>query len=170
MEEYVEVVAAAPRRDGGAKHHAVPGRSADRARGTSGCLDQDGGEIDPGREDDRALPVREVGIKPFCDGTHKRSGFSAPSAPSRPARRRSPRVAAPARSVTVRRRGAAPVGAAVRTPTRRAGAGGDGVHGQRAGGAERTSERARGSAATSEPHMSTEAICSWTASASTCSS
>ena len=23
-------------------------------------------------------------IKPFCDGTHKRSGFSAPSAPSRP--------------------------------------------------------------------------------------
>ena len=24
------------------------------------------------------------GIKPFCDGSHKRSGFSAPSAPSRP--------------------------------------------------------------------------------------
>ena len=53
-------------------------------RGDFRLLDQDGGEIDPGRETIALCRCGKSGIKPFCDGTHKRSGFSAPSAPSRP--------------------------------------------------------------------------------------
>jgi len=53
-------------------------------RGTFRLLDQDGGEIDPGRETVALCRCGKSGIKPFCDGSHKRSGFSAPSAPSRP--------------------------------------------------------------------------------------
>ena len=53
-------------------------------RGDFRLLDQDGQEIDPGRRTVALCRCGRSGIKPFCDGTHKRSGFSAPSAPSRP--------------------------------------------------------------------------------------
>jgi CDGSH-type Zn-finger protein len=53
-------------------------------RGTFRLTDQDGREIDPGRDTVALCRCGKSGIKPFCDGTHKRSGFSAPSAPSRP--------------------------------------------------------------------------------------
>src|SRR3954454_3064854 len=53
-------------------------------RGDFRLLDQDGAEIDPGRETIALCRCGKSGIKPFCDGSHKRSGFSAPSAPSRP--------------------------------------------------------------------------------------
>jgi CDGSH-type Zn-finger protein len=53
-------------------------------RGAFRLVDQDGGEIDPGRDTIALCRCGKSGIKPFCDGTHKRSGFSAPSAPSRP--------------------------------------------------------------------------------------
>ena len=53
-------------------------------RGDFRLLDQDGREIDPGRETIALCRCGKSGIKPFCDGSHKRAGFSAPSAPSRP--------------------------------------------------------------------------------------
>ncbi|WP_217899334.1 CDGSH iron-sulfur domain-containing protein [Blastococcus mobilis] len=53
-------------------------------RGDFRLLDQDGNEIDPGRDTIALCRCGKSGIKPFCDGSHKRSGFSAPSAPSRP--------------------------------------------------------------------------------------
>ena len=53
-------------------------------RGNFRLTDQDGGEIDPGRDTIALCRCGKSGIKPFCDGSHKRSGFSAPSAPSRP--------------------------------------------------------------------------------------
>ena len=53
-------------------------------RGDFRLIDQDGGEIDPGRRVVALCRCGKSAIKPFCDGTHKRSGFSAPSAPSRP--------------------------------------------------------------------------------------
>lgn len=53
-------------------------------RGTFRLTDQDGAEIDPGRDTVALCRCGRSGIKPFCDGSHKRSGFSAPSAPSRP--------------------------------------------------------------------------------------
>ena len=53
-------------------------------RGTFRLVDQDGAEIDPGRDTIALCRCGKSGIKPFCDGTHKRTGFSAPSAPSRP--------------------------------------------------------------------------------------
>ena len=53
-------------------------------RGDFRLVDQDGVEIDPGRDTIALCRCGKSGIKPFCDGTHKRSGFSAPSAPSRP--------------------------------------------------------------------------------------
>lgn len=53
-------------------------------RGDFRLVDQDGNEIDPGRDTIALCRCGKSGIKPFCDGTHKRSGFSAPSAPSRP--------------------------------------------------------------------------------------
>lgn len=53
-------------------------------RGDFRLLDQDGAEIDPGRETIALCRCGRSGIKPFCDGSHKRAGFSAPSAPSRP--------------------------------------------------------------------------------------
>ena len=53
-------------------------------RGNFRLVDQDGNEIDPGRETIALCRCGKSGIKPFCDGAHKRSGFSAPSAPSRP--------------------------------------------------------------------------------------
>jgi CDGSH-type Zn-finger protein len=53
-------------------------------RGDFRLVDQDGAEIDPGRRTVALCRCGKSGIKPFCDGTHKRSGFAAPSAPSRP--------------------------------------------------------------------------------------
>jgi len=53
-------------------------------RGDFRLVDQDGGEIDPGRRTIALCRCGKSGIKPFCDGTHKRAGFAAPSAPSRP--------------------------------------------------------------------------------------
>lgn len=53
-------------------------------RGDFRLVDQDGNEIDPGRETIALCRCGKSGIKPFCDGAHKRAGFSAPSAPSRP--------------------------------------------------------------------------------------
>ena len=53
-------------------------------RGDFRLVDQNGDEIDPGRQTIALCRCGKSGIKPFCDGTHKRSGFSAPSAPSRP--------------------------------------------------------------------------------------
>ena len=53
-------------------------------RGDFSLLDQDGNRIDPGRGTIALCRCGKSGIKPFCDGSHKRSGFSAPSRPSRP--------------------------------------------------------------------------------------
>ena len=53
-------------------------------RGDFRLVDQDGVEIDPGRGTVALCRCGKSGITPFCDGTHKRAGFSAPSAPSRP--------------------------------------------------------------------------------------
>jgi CDGSH-type Zn-finger protein len=53
-------------------------------RGDFHLVDQDGAAIDPGRRTIALCRCGKSGIKPFCDGSHKRSGFSAPSAPSRP--------------------------------------------------------------------------------------
>ena len=53
-------------------------------RGDFRLVDTDGNEIDPGRRTVALCRCGRSGIKPFCDGTHKRSGFSAGSAPSRP--------------------------------------------------------------------------------------
>jgi CDGSH-type Zn-finger protein len=53
-------------------------------RGDFRLVDQDGVAIDPGRRTIALCRCGKSGIKPFCDGAHKRSGFSAPSAPSRP--------------------------------------------------------------------------------------
>ncbi len=56
-------------------------------RGSFRLVDQDGQEIDPGRRTVALCRCGRSAIKPFCDGTHKRTGFTAPSAPrrSRPA-------------------------------------------------------------------------------------
>jgi CDGSH-type Zn-finger protein len=53
-------------------------------RGDFRLVDQDGVAIDPGRRTIALCRCGKSGIKPFCDGAHKRAGFSAPSAPSRP--------------------------------------------------------------------------------------
>ena len=53
-------------------------------RGDFRLVDQDGAEIDPGRRTIALCRCGKSAIKPFCDGTHKRSGFTATSAPRRP--------------------------------------------------------------------------------------
>jgi CDGSH-type Zn-finger protein len=53
-------------------------------RGDFRLVDQDGVAIDPGRRTIALCRCGKSGIKPFCDGAHKRAGFSAPSASSRP--------------------------------------------------------------------------------------
>ena len=53
-------------------------------RGDFRLVDTDGQEIDPGRKTVALCRCGKSGIKPFCDGTHKRAGFHAGSAPSRP--------------------------------------------------------------------------------------
>ena len=53
-------------------------------RGDFLLVDTDGNEIDPGRKTVALCRCGKSGIKPFCDGTHKRAGFHSGSAPSRP--------------------------------------------------------------------------------------
>jgi CDGSH-type Zn-finger protein len=53
-------------------------------RGDFRLVDQDGQEIDPGRRTIALCRCGKSGIKPFCDGTHKRAGFTADSAPRTP--------------------------------------------------------------------------------------
>ena len=53
-------------------------------RGDFQLLDQDGNEIDAGRETVALCRCGKSGIKPFCDSSHKRAGFHAGSAPNRP--------------------------------------------------------------------------------------
>ena len=53
-------------------------------RGDFRLVDQDGQDIDPGRRTVALCRCGRSSLKPFCDGTHKRSGFIAPSAPRRP--------------------------------------------------------------------------------------
>jgi len=53
-------------------------------RGDFRLVDTDGNEIDPGRRTVALCRCGKSGIKPFCDGTHKRTGFHSGSAPSRP--------------------------------------------------------------------------------------
>ena len=43
-------------------------------RGDFRLLDQDGGQIEPGRETIALCRCGKSGIKPFCDGSHKRAG------------------------------------------------------------------------------------------------
>ncbi|MGK5111200.1 MULTISPECIES: CDGSH iron-sulfur domain-containing protein [unclassified Geodermatophilus] len=82
-EPHDDDAAAAPSGDGGAT--ITPYRDGPLiVRGDFRLLDQDGAEIDPGRDTVALCRCGRSGIKPFCDGTHKRAGFSAPSAPSRP--------------------------------------------------------------------------------------
>jgi CDGSH-type Zn-finger protein len=53
-------------------------------RGDFRLVDTDGGEIDPGRATVALCRCGKSGIKPFCDGTHKRTGFRAASGPAHP--------------------------------------------------------------------------------------
>ncbi len=50
-------------------------------RGDFRLVDADGNEFDPGRDVVALCRCGKSGLKPFCDGSHKRAGFSAPSAP-----------------------------------------------------------------------------------------
>jgi CDGSH-type Zn-finger protein len=52
-------------------------------RGDFRLVDQDGTEIDPGRDTVALCRCGKSGLKPFCDGTHKKVGFRADSAPAR---------------------------------------------------------------------------------------
>jgi CDGSH-type Zn-finger protein len=53
-------------------------------RGNFVLTTQDGVEIDPGRRTVALCRCGRSSIKPFCDGTHKVSGFRAPGAGSPP--------------------------------------------------------------------------------------
>jgi CDGSH-type Zn-finger protein len=53
-------------------------------RGDFRLVDTDGAEIDPGRRTVALCRCGKSGIKPFCDGTHKRAGFRAASGPAGP--------------------------------------------------------------------------------------
>jgi CDGSH-type Zn-finger protein len=53
-------------------------------RGDFRLVDTDGREIDPGRRTVALCRCGKSAIKPFCDGTHKRAGFTAASAPAEP--------------------------------------------------------------------------------------
>ncbi|NLT04909.1 MAG: CDGSH iron-sulfur domain-containing protein [Solirubrobacterales bacterium] len=48
-------------------------------RGPVRLLDQDGAEIDVGRETIALCRCGKSRTRPFCDGTHKLTRFSAPS-------------------------------------------------------------------------------------------
>ena len=81
----VEAALAAPSPGPGSGATITPYRDGPLiVRGDFRLVDQDGAEIDPGRSTIALCRCGKSGIKPFCDGAHKRSGFAAPSAPSRP--------------------------------------------------------------------------------------
>ena len=48
-------------------------------RGPFRLVDQDGGEIEVGRETVALCRCGKSRLRPFCDGTHKTARFSAPS-------------------------------------------------------------------------------------------
>ena len=50
-------------------------------RGRFQLLDQDGGQIDPGRETVALCRCGHSARKPFCDGSHRRVRFRADSTP-----------------------------------------------------------------------------------------
>ena len=50
-------------------------------RGPFKLLDQDGNEIDPGRETVALCRCGKSRMRPFCDGSHKVVRFRAPSTP-----------------------------------------------------------------------------------------
>jgi CDGSH-type Zn-finger protein len=50
-------------------------------RGPFRLLDQQGREIDPGRDTVALCRCGKSRVRPFCDGTHKLVRFKAPSAP-----------------------------------------------------------------------------------------
>ena len=54
-------------------------------RGPFTLLDQDGEEIELGREVVALCRCGKSRIKPLCDSTHKTAGFRAPSGPPPPA-------------------------------------------------------------------------------------
>jgi CDGSH-type Zn-finger protein len=47
-------------------------------RGAFRLIDQEGGEIDPGRETVALCRCGKSRVRPFCDGTHKLVRFTAP--------------------------------------------------------------------------------------------
>jgi CDGSH-type Zn-finger protein len=54
-------------------------------RGDLRLVDESGSEIDPGRATVALCRCGRSRMKPFCDGTHKRTGFRAPaSEPAKP--------------------------------------------------------------------------------------
>ena len=53
-------------------------------RGPFTLVDQDGNEIEVGREVVALCRCGRSRSKPLCDATHKTSGFTAPSRPARP--------------------------------------------------------------------------------------
>ena len=50
-------------------------------RGPFRLLDQDGNEIEPGRDTVALCRCGKSRLRPFCDGSHKVVRFRAPSAP-----------------------------------------------------------------------------------------
>ena len=50
-------------------------------RGDFRLVDQDGNEIDPGRETVALCRCGKSRLRPFCDGTHALVRFRCPSAP-----------------------------------------------------------------------------------------
>ena len=74
---------------------AAPGKAADMdeatitpyrdgpllVRGPFRLLDQDGNEIEPGRDTVALCRCGKSRLRPFCDGSHKVVRFRAPSAP-----------------------------------------------------------------------------------------
>ena len=78
-----DVVPATPLRGSGAS--ITPYRDGPLiVRGDFRLLDQDGGEIDPGRETIALCRCGKSGIKPFCDGSHKAVGFRTDDEVPRP--------------------------------------------------------------------------------------
>ena len=51
-------------------------------RGSFTLLTQDGEVVDPGRRTVALCRCGRSAVKPFCDGTHKLTGFQAPGAPT----------------------------------------------------------------------------------------
>jgi CDGSH-type Zn-finger protein len=53
-------------------------------RGAFRVLDQEGNEISPGRRTIALCRCGKSRMRPFCDGTHRLTGFRAPGADERP--------------------------------------------------------------------------------------